>query len=169
MKECLALLQSTQPIRLPLFTPASFVVYAFAGTTAAYLIRYAASGNSLSFENTIAHQALKYAKAGLITDSKHLADLYDIGVLIDFAERFIELHQAFNACLRGDVVCKKLGLVHYFHSWHLSAIRRFRYLLMSELINHAVSTMCQTSWHLYGSTCLRACAYNDLRLPIIIS
>lgn len=78
-KECLAQLQSTKPIRQPPFTPASAVVYAFAGTTADYLIRYAASGNSLSFENTIAHQALKYAKAGLITDSKHLADLYDIG------------------------------------------------------------------------------------------
>jgi hypothetical protein len=59
VKECLALLQSTQPIRLPSFTPASFVVYSFIGTTTDYLIRYTANGNRLIFENTIAHKALE--------------------------------------------------------------------------------------------------------------
>lgn len=61
MKECLALLQSSQPIRRPAFTPASFVTYSYIGTTADYLLRYTANKNSLTFENTIAHQALDYS------------------------------------------------------------------------------------------------------------
>ncbi len=61
MKECLALLQSTQPIQPPAFTPAAAFVYAVIGTAADYLIRYTANGNSLSFKNTIAHQALDYS------------------------------------------------------------------------------------------------------------
>jgi len=57
VKECLALLQSTRPIIPPTFTP-SWVVYSFIGITTDYLIRYTANGNSLVFENTIAHKAL---------------------------------------------------------------------------------------------------------------
>lgn len=93
-KECLALLQSTKPIRQPSFTPASSVVYAFIGTTTDYLIRYTAGGNSLIFENTIAYEALKFSgvvpisKGGDFemfydpTDhdfSQHLEQLYKIG------------------------------------------------------------------------------------------
>lgn len=83
VKDCLALFQSTQPIRLPSFTPASFVVYAFIGTTADYLIRYTANGNSLTFENTIAHQALEsseflHAFTGQDV-TQYLENLYKIG------------------------------------------------------------------------------------------
>lgn len=76
-KECLAHLQSTRPIRLPQFVPTSDQYYRCAGTTVDYLIRYAANGNNLSFEDTIAHQALE-----LSTDSdkrRRLGDLYEIG------------------------------------------------------------------------------------------
>ena len=83
VKECLALLQSTKPNRLPPFTPASFVVYAFIGTTTDYLIRYTANGNSLIFENTIAHQALEsseflHAFTGQDV-TQYLENLYKIG------------------------------------------------------------------------------------------
>jgi hypothetical protein len=82
LKECLTQLQSTKPIRQPLFTPASAVVYAFAGTTADYLIRYAANENSLSFEDSIAHQALEYAENVFrmsVRERRRLADLYETG------------------------------------------------------------------------------------------
>lgn len=97
VKECLALLQSTQPIMSPSFTPASWVVYSFIGTTTDYLIRYTANGNSLIFENTLAHEALesivftlgsggqditKYLEELENTDhnvSQHLKNLYEIG------------------------------------------------------------------------------------------
>ena len=55
MKECLALLQSTKPPRPLSFTPSSFVVYSFIGTATDYLIKYAADGNRLFFENTVDH------------------------------------------------------------------------------------------------------------------
>lgn len=83
VKECLALLQSTKPTRLPPFTPASFVVYSFIGTTTDYLIRYTANGNSLIFENTIAHQALESSEfLGAFTGqdfTHYLENLYKIG------------------------------------------------------------------------------------------
>lgn len=83
VKECLALLQSTKPIRQPPFTPASFVVYAFIGTTADYLIRYTANGNTLTFENTIAHQALESAELFHAFSgqdfTQYLDNLYKIG------------------------------------------------------------------------------------------
>lgn len=93
-KECLALLQSTKPILQPQFTPTSNVVYAFIGTTTDYLIRYTAGGNSLVFENTIAHEALKFSAVNPISMSpasemfrepsnqnfsQHLVRLYQIG------------------------------------------------------------------------------------------
>jgi hypothetical protein len=82
-KECLALLQSTKPIRQPPFTPTSFVVYAFIGTTADYLIRYTANGNALTFENTIAHQALESAELFHTFSGQefgqYLENLYKIG------------------------------------------------------------------------------------------
>lgn len=79
-KECLAHLQSTRPIRLPQFVPTSDQYYRCTGTTVDYLIRYAANGNSLAFEDTIAHRALKLPNL-LITDSdgRRLGDLYEIG------------------------------------------------------------------------------------------
>ena len=82
-KECLALLQSTKPIRQPSFTPTSFIVYAFIGTTTDYLIRYTAGENSLIFENTIAYEALKFSGVVSISNgqdfSQHLEHLYEIG------------------------------------------------------------------------------------------
>ncbi len=82
-KECLALLQSTKPIRLPPFTPASFSVYTFIGMTTDYLIRYTANENKLIFENTIAHQALERveifnARTGQ-DFTQDLENLYKIG------------------------------------------------------------------------------------------
>lgn len=59
IKECLALLQSTKPVQPPILAGARWVVYAFAGTTTDYLIRYIANGNRLDFEEIIANQALK--------------------------------------------------------------------------------------------------------------
>ena len=82
-KECLTLLQSNKPIRLPPFTPASSVVYAFIGTTTDYLIRYTANRNSLTFENTIAHRALESAEAFHAFTGQdvahYLENLYKIG------------------------------------------------------------------------------------------
>lgn len=78
-KLCLAQLQSTKPINLLPYTPASAVVYAFAGTATDYLIRYTANGNCLCFEDTIAHQAMRYATAPSETYSQQLSDLYEIG------------------------------------------------------------------------------------------
>jgi len=82
-KECLSLLQSTKPIRQLLFTPASPVVYSFIGTATDYLIRYTANGNNLTFENTIAHQALESAErlhAFTGQDfTQYLETLYKIG------------------------------------------------------------------------------------------
>lgn len=82
-KECIALLQSTYPIRMPPFTPASPVVYAYIGTTTDYLIRYAANENSLIFEDTVAFQALESCEliqAATGQDFKnHLTHLYAIG------------------------------------------------------------------------------------------
>lgn len=80
-KECLTLLQSTRPILLPQFVPTSDQYYRCAGTTVDYLIRYAANGNSLAFEDTIAYRALELSSL-LIADSdrhRRLGDLYEIG------------------------------------------------------------------------------------------
>lgn len=81
-KNCLALLQSTTPIRPLSFTPSSKAVYTFMGTTTDYLIRYTANGNALHFENTIASEALgfrallKGASGEII---QHLESLFKIG------------------------------------------------------------------------------------------
>ncbi len=77
-KECLAQLQSTKPIRLPSFKPKESNLYAFIGTTADYLIRYTANGNSLIFENTIAHHALPKKMSNSFLHQT-LKDLYEIG------------------------------------------------------------------------------------------
>lgn len=77
-KECLALLQSTKSIRQLQFTPASIVVFSFIGTATDYLIRYAANGNSLTFENTIANKALGYADTKKCSP-QYLESLYEIG------------------------------------------------------------------------------------------
>lgn len=76
-KECLAHLQSRRSIRLPQFVPTSDQYYRCAGTTVDYLIRYAGNRNSLAFEDTIAHQALRYANTA--RNSQRLRDLYEIG------------------------------------------------------------------------------------------
>lgn len=78
-KECLARLQSTKPIRPPLFTtPKPPTVYGFIGTTADYLIRYTANGNSLIFEDTIAQRALPRVVNNSF-EHQTLKDLYEIG------------------------------------------------------------------------------------------
>ncbi|MCD6273715.1 MAG: hypothetical protein J7K30_12955 [Deltaproteobacteria bacterium] len=82
-KECLKSLQSSKEIQLPPFKPASFVVYAFIGTSTDYLLRYTANGNHLNFEETIAHQALEFTNGILNSSYKnianHLETLYKLG------------------------------------------------------------------------------------------
>ncbi|MBK6744511.1 MAG: hypothetical protein IPG66_16730 [Hydrogenophilales bacterium] len=74
-RECLKLLQSSIPPRPPQLVNAPAVVYAFVGTASDYLIRYSAGGNSLVFDNTIAHQALEVE----FCDKRCLNDLFAIG------------------------------------------------------------------------------------------
>ncbi len=80
-RNCLALLQSTAPIRPLSFTPSSNIVYAFMGTTTDYLIRYAANGNALHFESTIASEAGSRARLTGASDEviQHLESLFKIG------------------------------------------------------------------------------------------
>ena len=80
-RNCLALLQSTAPIRPLSFTPSSNVVYTFMGTTTDYLIRYTANGNALHFESTIASEALVRAPLTGASDEviQHLESLFRIG------------------------------------------------------------------------------------------
>lgn len=81
-KNCLALLQSTAPIRPLSFTPSSNVVYTFMGTTTDYLIRYTANGNALHFESTIASEALglRVPLTGASDEViQHLESLFRIG------------------------------------------------------------------------------------------
>lgn len=60
-KECLAELQSSKPIRMPPYEPASRPVWGFIGTTTDYLIRYVANKNKLDFDQTIAKATIFYA------------------------------------------------------------------------------------------------------------
>ena len=80
-RNCLALLQSTAPIRPLSFTPSSNIVYSFMGITTDYLIRYTASGNALHFESTIASEAGSRARLTGASDEviQHLDSLFKIG------------------------------------------------------------------------------------------
>ncbi len=62
MKSCLALLQSTVPVRPLSFTPPSPSVASAIGTTVDCLIRYTAGGNNLRFEDTDTHRILEDIK-----------------------------------------------------------------------------------------------------------
>lgn len=82
-RECLGLLQSTQPLQLPGSPHASTKVYSFIGTATDYLIRYTADKNKLIFDDTIAYQALKKGEhinsiMGQNQDMRHLKNLYEI-------------------------------------------------------------------------------------------
>jgi hypothetical protein len=79
-KNCLALLQSTAPIRPLSFTPSSTSVHSFLGTTTDYLIRYTANDNALQFEHTIAWQAYGRRFFSMRPSViQHLENLFEIG------------------------------------------------------------------------------------------
>jgi len=91
-KNCLALLQSTAPIRPPSFKPSSAIVYAFIGTTTDYLIRYTANGNALQFENTIASNALFRAQCHGI---ESLDEVFEDDITLQHMEALFKIGKQF--------------------------------------------------------------------------
>jgi hypothetical protein len=77
-KDCLASLQSDQPLSLPPVPPLLKLHFATAGTAIDYLIRYMANGNRLVFEETIAYGIMQAAKKRGSRRARWLEDLFTL-------------------------------------------------------------------------------------------